>query len=104
MFRHISMYTLEENPAGGRTKAECLQTLKEMLDKLPETEPTIVNSVIGVGLGGPPGVPGFYDIAQIIDFASMEDCMAYPMTKGHGDLVEFGKGVIKDVAIIDFEF
>ncbi len=103
MYRHISLYTLEEQPANGKTKEENTRILKEMLEKLPEIEPSIVNNVVGLGLGGPPGMPGFYEVAQIIDFETMEDCMAYPMTKGHGALVEFGNGVIKDVAIIDFE-
>lgn len=103
MFRHISLYTLEETPANGKTKEENIRILQGMLEKLPEIEPSIVNNVVGLGLGGPPDIPGFYEVAQIIDFETMDACMAYPMGKGHGELVEFGKGVIKDVAIIDFE-
>lgn len=104
MFRHISLYTLEEKPANGKTKEENIQILKEMLEKLPEMEPSIVGNTVGLGLGGPPGMPGFYEVAQLIDFETKEACMAYPMTPAHGKLIEFGQGVIKDVGIIDFEF
>ena len=104
MFRHISLYTLEETPANGKTKEENILLLKEMLEKLPETEPSIAGCVVGLGLGGPPGMSGFYEVAQIIDFETKEACMAYPMTPGHKSLVAFGEGVIKDVGIIDFPF
>ena len=108
MFRHISLFTLEAEPTNGKTKEENIQTLKEMLEKLPEIEPSIVNNAVGTALPGPPGMPaggpGFYEVAQVIDFETQEACMAYPMTAAHGTLIEFGQGVIKDVGIIDYEF
>ena len=103
MYRHISLYTFDENPANGKTKEENMRQFQGMLEKLPEIEPSIVNSVVGVGLGGPPDMAGFYEMAQIIDFETREACMAYPASKGHLDLVAFGDTVIKSVSIIDFE-
>lgn len=107
MYRHISLYTLSPNPENGKTQAENIRILQEMLNKVPEAEPSIVASSVGTGLGGPPspppGGPQFFHLAQIIDFETMEDCMSYPQSAAHGELVKFGIGVIQDVACIDFE-
>lgn len=107
MFRHISLFTLKSQPENGKTQKENRAILLKMLRELPESDPTILNNVVGDGLGGPPdlppGGPQFCHVAQIIDFATMEDCMAYPASQGHLALTEFGQGVIESVACMDFE-
>lgn len=106
MFRHISLFTLKSHPENGKTQAENQSILVEMLNALPQADPTIVNSQVGEGLGGPAdlpaGGPQFCHVAQIIDFATLEDCMAYPASPGHRALTEFGQGAVESVACMDF--
>lgn len=108
MYRHISMYTLCRDPGNGKSFEENLTRLQELLEQVPSITPTVTASMTGTGLGGPPGLPEggprFFDVAQIIDFNTREDCMAYPATPAHMALAEFGEGVIEQVACIDFEY
>jgi hypothetical protein len=50
----------------------------------------------------PDGQVQFYDLIQIITFASEEDCMAYPMTSGHQRLLETTNRFMDQVIGIDY--
>lgn len=107
MFRHISLFTLKSQPENGKTQAENREALVQMLEALPVMNPAIVHNQVGNALAAPadlpPNGPQFYDVAQMIDFATLEDCLAYPASEGHRILAEFGQGAVAQVACMDFE-
>lgn len=97
MFRHISVFTLENK--------EEIDTLVKQLQDVEQC-PLIVKGEVGVnvtflpeeGLEG----PDFGDVVQIIDFATKEDLEAYPSSKEHLKLFKEGP-VMKKVSAIDYE-
>lgn len=97
MFRHISVFTLENK--------EEIDTLVKQLHVV-EKCPLIVKGEVGVnvtplpeeGLEG----PDFGDVVQIIDFATKEDLETYPSSKEHLKLFKEGP-VMKKVSAIDYE-
>lgn len=110
MIRHISVFTLVENAPNGKTKQENIETICKYLETVPELYPVIVNSQVGVSIGGdapdlPEGAaPIFGDIVQILDFHTVEDANGYPPSKAHTNLVEFSNPMLDKVTAIDFEF
>lgn len=108
MFRHISMYNMKEHPGNGKTREENLQQMKALLEQVPQLEPTVKYSMVGTGAGAPKGLPAgaprFYQLIQIVDFETMEDCMKYPACDAHAALAAFGADTVEEVACIDFEY
>lgn len=97
MFRHVSVFTLENK--------EELDHFVSMLKALGRECPTICHSEVGVNFGvGPKEGPGpeFGDVIQIIDFNTKEELERYPSTLQHRHLVEAGPKFVK-VSAIDYE-
>lgn len=96
MYRHISIFTLEDKSK--------IQDLVLMLKEVG-TCPLIVKNHVGVNLTKlPEGEKGpeFGDVIQTIDFNSKEDLDKYPASKEHLKLFHEGPEM-KKVSAIDFE-
>ena len=103
MMRHISMYRVKPQY---RTP-EVLQKLKALLEALPQQVPTITHCEIGlkpmeIPTASPDGLVKFYDIVQIITFATPQDCMAYPTTPGHDAFLAASHEYIDEAVGIDY--
>lgn len=103
MMKHVSVFYLKEEC---RTP-ENVELIANMLRKLPSEVETITACEIGVKpfpmpTVSPDGNVDFYDIIQIITFASEADCQGYPMTAGHQKLLAETKPYIEKVVGIDY--
>jgi hypothetical protein len=101
--RHVSVFQVKEE---ARTP-EVIEFLAEQLRGIPAAVPTVLQSEVGVKpfpmpTQSPDGQVEFYDLIQIITFASEKDCMAYPMTPGHQNLLKKTSQYIQQVVGIDF--
>jgi hypothetical protein len=101
--RHVSVFRVKEE---ARTP-EIIAFLEEQLRGIPAAVPTVLQSEVGVKpfpmpTQSPDGQVQFYDLIQIITFASEEDCMAYPMTSGHQRLLETTNRFMDQVIGIDY--
>lgn len=108
MVRHISMFTMEENPSNGRTVEENETVLKEYLSKIPEQEPSIIGCRVYKTVS--PALTmyddssvAFAQVVQALDFKNAEAAAAYPATPAHAALQAFSEGIVKKVTTIDFE-
>jgi hypothetical protein len=103
MMRHVSVF---------RVKPECrtpeiLDRLEEELNALPRQVPSITACEVGrkpmaMPTESPDGHVKFYDLIQTITFASLEDCMAYPTTIGHQELLATSSPWMEEVVGIDY--
>lgn len=103
MMRHVSVFRLKPEY---RT-AEIIAQVEQALKALPEKVPTITACEIGVKpmdmpSVSPDGHVQFYDLIQIISFATPEDCMAYPATQGHMDFLAASDPYMEQVVGIDY--
>lgn len=103
MMRHVSVFRLKPE---FRTP-EIIAQVEAKLKALPEQIPTITACEIGVKPVGmpsesPDGHVQFYDLIQIITFASPEDCMAYPATAGHQAFLAATDQYMAEVIGIDY--
>lgn len=100
MIRHICMFKLKEE-AGGKSKAENLQTAVSMLKDLYDL-PGVVRAEV---VTNAPMMPeSNYDLCLIFDFADAQALGAY---QGHPRHTEFGafiSPVRESRACIDYEF
>ena len=101
--KHVSLFRLK--PAC-RTP-EILGRLEGLLRELPARIPTITACEIGVKpfpmpTESPDGKVQFYDLIQIITFATPEDCMAYPASQGHRDFLSASDPYMEQVVGIDY--
>ena len=103
MMRHVSVFRFKPEY---RTE-EIVFRIAEQLRALPEQVPTILESEIGVKPiqippESPDGLVQFYDLIQIITFASSEDCAAYPAAEGHIRFVTASGEYMDQVIGIDY--
>ncbi len=103
MMRHVSVFRVKPEY---RTP-EIISMLEQRLLALPATVPTVIDCEIGVKQfilpsESPEGKIKFYDIIQIITFATQEDCLAYPATQGHQDLLHATSKYMEDVVGLDY--
>jgi hypothetical protein len=101
--RHISMFRLKDE---ARTP-EIVGILAQGLRDIPNQVPFILQSEVGekpfpMPTQSPDGLVQFYDLVQIITFASEEDCKAYPTAQGHLDFVQASGLYIDQVVGIDY--
>lgn len=101
--RHISLFRLKPEFRA----PEVVIAIAAQLRALPQKLPTIIECEIGTKpLGGPDGSPDgavkFYDLVQIITFASEEDCAAYPKTEPHNEFLAFSHPYMEQVDVIDY--
>ena len=101
--RHVSVFRLKpeyRNP-------DTIESIRRQLMELPRKIPTITECEIGVK---PPEMPAespdghvqFYDLIQIISFATPEDCAAYPATRGHQEFLKTSSSFMEQVIGIDY--
>uniref|UniRef100_A0A7C4AGQ0 Dabb family protein n=1 Tax=Fundidesulfovibrio putealis TaxID=270496 RepID=A0A7C4AGQ0_9BACT len=100
MIKHIVMWTLKEE-AGGKTKAQNLETMKALLEELPSKVPGVVELEVAAS-GLFEAVPPT-DIALYTVFKSKEDLKAYAVHPEHLKVVEFVKSVAAERRVIDYE-
>ena len=103
MMRHVSVF---------RVKPECrtpeiINALAAQLRSLPQALPTITGCEIGVKpfpmpLESPDGAVQFYDLIQIITFASEADCMAYPASQAHRSFLATSSPYMEQVIGLDY--
>lgn len=101
--RHVSVFRVKDcarNP-------ETIWQLARQLSELPQQVPTIVDCEVGIKpfpmpTESPDGNVQFYDLIQIITFASQEDCMAYPASSGHLSFLKASAQYMDQVIGIDY--
>lgn len=103
MMRHVSVFRLKPEY---RTQ-EVIDQIRQQLEALPEQIPAIQACEIGVKplampTESPDGHVQFYDLIQIITFASPEDCAAYPASEGHMRFLASSNEFMEQVIGIDF--
>lgn len=101
--RHISVFRVKPEHRNEAT----LSLLEAQLRALPEQIPTITACEIGrkpmeLPVDSPNGEVAFYDLVQIITFATPEDCQGYPMTQGHRDFLAGSSQYMEQVVVIDY--
>ena len=102
MMRHVSVFRLRPEC---RTP-EIIHSVAEQLRALPQKLGTITGCEIGVKpfpmpSASPDGAVQFYDLIQIITFATEADCMAYPLSQAHGDFLAFSSQYMEQVIALD---
>lgn len=103
MMRHVSVFRVKPEY---RTP-EILDRLEAQLIALPQQVPTITACEIGrkpmpMPTESPDGHVKFYDLIQIITFATPEDCMAYPMSDGHNAFLAASGMYMEEVIGLDY--
>ncbi len=102
MYRHISLFRLSDDA----DKQANIEAFRKVNEALPEQESSLVSVEVGTALVSPVLSPGgqiFYDVAQILTFNTLEDCMNWVDTPAHTDLRAFSSGMVELVGIIDYE-
>ena len=103
MMKHVSMFRVKPE----HRTPETIEMLARHLREMPGKEPSIVECEIGVKpFPMPTQTPGgellFYDLIQIIAFATPDDCMAYPGTQAHRDFAALSDPYMELVAALDY--
>lgn len=101
--RHVSVFRVKPE----HRNPETIQMLADQLRALPQAVETIIDCEIGVKpfpmpTESPDGHLKFYDLIQIITFASPEDCAAYPAHQGHLDFRDGSSQYMAEVIGIDY--
>lgn len=101
--RHISVFRVRPEHRNEAT----LSLLEAQLNALPALIPAITACEIGrkpmdMPVDAPNGEVRFYDLVQILTFATPEDCRDYPMTRGHLDFLASSSQYMEQVAVIDY--
>ena len=101
--RHVSVFRVKDSARS----PEIIDLLAGQLRALPGQIPTIIECEVGVKpfpmpTSSPDGHVQFYDLIQIITFASPEDCMGYPATEGHRQFLTASSQYMEQVIGIDY--
>ena len=91
MYRHISLFTLED-------KNE-IPKMKAMLEEIGKNDDTIKMSVVKQNVSY--DAPIFADLVQMLHFDNLNDLNAYPKSQGHQNLMKNGPKC--KVKAIDYE-
>ena len=100
MLKHIVMWKLKES-AEGRTEAQNVLYVKEILDLLPYKIKEIKNLEVGINMLK---TPSSYDLILIVDFANMMDLQAYQANPEHVKVADYIFKVRETRAVIDYEY
>ena len=103
VMRHVSVFRLKPEC---RTP-EVIEAVASALRELPRQIPTIIGCEVGVKpFAMPPVSPDghvrFFDLIQIITFASPADCAGYPATAGHRQFLASSSRYMEEVIGIDY--
>lgn len=101
--RHVSVFRFKPEYRDPQT----IEAVASDLRALPEKIPAITHCEVGVKpfpmpTESPDGHVMFYDLIQIITFASEADCMAYPHTQGHMDFLQSSSRYMEQVVGLDY--
>lgn len=99
MIKHIVMWRLKEQ-AGGATKEENAQKMKQMLEALKGMISEIVQIEVGINRLESPAA---YDVVLYSEFASLEGLNAYQIHPEHEKCKEFIGKIVSDRAVVDYE-
>ena len=100
MLKHVVMWRLKES-AEGRTKAENVLYIKQILELLPYKIKEIKNLEVGINiLNAPPS----YDLVLIVDFANLLDLQAYQAHPEHVKVADYVLKVRETRAVVDYEY
>jgi len=106
MIKHISMFSFKGD-AGGKTKEENINEVRQLLLDLPSQIPFILTNEVGAQIKNTPetgaDAPPVYDLVQIITFETPENAAAYPAHPAHLDLVRRSDAMVEKMAMIDYE-
>ncbi|MCI8496630.1 MAG: Dabb family protein [Clostridiales bacterium] len=97
MVKHIVFWKLEEN-AGGRSKQENFQLMKQKLEALVGIVPGLLSAQVGYNYNG-----GDYDVALVLDVESRGALEAYRVHPAHKEVQKFVHSVICGRTAVDFE-
>ncbi len=100
MIRHVVMFQFKEE-AEGRTKAENVALIREMLDELPQKIGWIRSSMTGVNAPGAAG--DNYDLVLLTDFDTLEDLERYQVHPDHQAVGAQIRPLRLSRACVDFE-
>lgn len=99
MIKHIVMWRLKEE-AGGQTKYDNAVKFKELLEGLVGKIDELV--ALEVGLNMEEG-DGASDMVLYSEFKSMDDLKKYSVHPEHVKVVAFGKSVVSERRVVDYE-
>lgn len=100
MIRHMVMFQFKEE-AEGRTRAENVALIREMLDALPGTIPWIRAS--HTALNAPGAAADNYDLVLVADFDTLEDLERYQVHPAHQAVGARMRPLRLSRACVDFE-
>lgn len=103
MMRHVSVFRVKPE----HRTPEVIASLAQHLRELPRQLDTITECEIGVKpfpmpTQSPDGAVQFYDLIQIITFATEADCMAYPGSQAHRDFLAASSRYMEQVVGLDY--
>ena len=101
MIKHVVSWKIKET-AEGKTKAENIEIMKQMLLALKDKMPIIKH--LEVGVNSPKADASNWDVVLITDLASIADLQAYQVHPEHVKVGEFVAKVRECRACIDYEF
>jgi len=101
MIKHIVIWNLKEQ-AEGKTKAENIVIMKQLLEDLKSKVPGVVN--LEVGLKEVDSPANNDDIILVSEFKTWDDLDIYANHPEHLKVVEFVKKVVEKRSAVDYIF
>jgi len=101
MIKHIVIWNLKDE-AEGKSKAENIVTMKQLLEDLTSKIPGIVS--LEIGLKGSDSPANNDDIILISEFKTWADLDLYANHPEHLKVVEFVKKVVEKRSAVDYIF
>jgi hypothetical protein len=101
MIKHIVIWNLKAE-AEGKTKAENIATMKQLLEDLTNKIPGIVS--LEIGLKGTDSPANNDDIILVSEFKTWADLDLYANHPEHLKVVEFVKKVVEKRSAVDYIF
>jgi len=100
MIKHVVMWKLKEI-AEGKTKAENGETMKKLLEDLPNKIEELVRAEVGINIleGKDDAI---CDVVLTIECETEEDLQAYAEHPDHQKVVSFIKKVVDERRVVDY--
>ena len=95
MIKHIVFFKINVD-----NKPEELRKLKSMIEDLGKTVPDVIKIEAGINFSERDAA---YDIALVSEFRDRKALAAYQVHPEHQKLVEYLKGLDREVAVVDYE-
>ena len=101
MIKHIVMWRLQDE-ANGKSKHENAKEFKIRLESLIPKIVALKSMEVGIGYNESEGA--FFDMVLTTTHESKEKLNEYAVHPDHQEVVAFGKGIVADRKVVDFEF